>query len=166
MSWLALFTIHQREMAMFAANLIRWIFLALLFCSVSASAEHVTMAKDLELREEPSLGSVAHSPVKQGAIGKILTKNSPWVRVDVNGKRGWLLTTNIRYTQDGNLQSPPRLVTTGTSTIGIRVCFDPMEVFPGDVSEKQLQLLDSYAVSAMDAARPDEPLPAIAPRRE
>ncbi len=151
---------------MFAANLIRAVFLALLFCSASAFAERVTIAKHIELREEPRFDSVAHFPVKQGASGKILARNGPWFRVDVNGKRGWVLTTDIRFTPDENLQSPQRLVTTGTFTLGIRICFGNAELLMGDVNEKQLALLDSYAVPAIDAARPDEPLPAIAPRRE
>ena len=151
---------------MFAANLIRSVFLGLLFCSAAAFAQRITLAKDIELREEPRFDAGAHSLVKQGAVGKILAKNGPWFRVDLNGKQGWVLTTDIRFTSDQNLQSPQRLVTTGTFTLGIRVCFDRMEMFLGDVNEKQLELLDSYAVSARDAARPEEPLPAIAPRRE
>ena len=155
-------TIHQREDAMFAANLIRTIFMVMLLCSASAFAQRVTIAKDINLREEPRFDSVAHSSVQQGAIGEILAKTDPWFRVNVNENKGWVLTTDIRFS---NLPAPQQSVR-GTATMRFINCFPDPALFASDVSEKQLALLDSYAVPAQHAARPHEPPPAIAPSRE
>lgn len=153
---------------MFAANLIRAIFLALLLCSASAFAQRVTLTKDIPLREEPRFDSVAHASEQKGAIGKVLARNGPWYHVQVNGKKGWVLITDIWFTRDENLHASRQTVRVATVPLGAGHCFPERDLTASKMSEKQLALLDSYAVPPELAARPDEPLPMIAPgcRRE
>jgi hypothetical protein len=145
----------------FTSNLIRSFFLVMLLGSASAWAERVSIIKDAPLRLEPRFDAKVIATVKQGTIGVVSEKQGPWLRVDIDGKWGWVLTVQITYVSDGKSQQPRQFVA-GTATIGITNCFPESRFgFLSEVNGKQLALLDSFAVSKEDAAPPDESLPAI-----
>lgn len=147
---------------MFTLSLIRALFLMMLLGSASAWAERVSIIKDAPLRLEPRFDARVIATVKQGTIGVVSEKQGPWLRVDIDGKWGWVLTVQITYVSDGKSQSPRQAVA-GPATIKATNCFFPEGVIApmSELNERQLAHLDSFAVSKDDATRPNETLLAI-----
>ena len=124
-----------------------------------AFAAQVSFTKDTQLRAEPRFDSASVVAVRPGMIGDVTQKQGPWLQVYVEGKPGWVLTTDIIYgvaqpqitSTRSSLFGTSRVSTT-TSTIGIRICFgEELHTLSSAVNEEQLSLLDRYAVSKEDA---------------
>lgn len=119
--------------------------LGLCFCMTlallsSAHAQSVTISRDTELRAEPTTSSIVVSTVKREESAVVTAKQGPWLRIRVDNREGWLLTTSVLY-------GPARDARIGIRGSTTHIILEDTSLVrsPRQIGEEQLRLLDEYA---------------------
>lgn len=159
----------RRRLFVAASSVVRALLFVWFFGAAQAHAQGVSILRASPSRVEPNADSLHVSLVRRGETGMFVEGQSPWFRVQVNGETGWLFITEFVFSRV-EISQVRHGGAGGTGTLGVR-CFLPCSPWQhalahgSDISERQLALLDSYAASQENAARPKEPLPAISPSK-
>lgn len=135
---------------------------ALMLGCAAASADPVTVLREVPLRAEPSLSASPVATVAKGDTGEALERSGIWVQVRTAAGTGWVFSFNLRF---GNraagsgtsgvgalgsriVSAQPR--TQVVSTIGIRG-LSAEELRNARFSQGELQRLAGYAATPEEA---------------
>lgn len=137
----------------------------ILFVTVAAAAEQVTIERESQLYSEPRLDASRGEVLAQGTLAEVIGKSGAWLNVKAPAATGWMFSFNARFivklsgtgpaSSGGEESAIGRIVGPGrgvnvTSTIGVRG-LDTEDLKQARFSAEQIKQLDSYVVSK-DAA--------------